>query len=124
REVSFLSVLDDLDPPAPRLEDEVRPRADERVARPALAALDAFQEKGIAVPLEPPEKRERRLEVHEQLLVDGNQVSPLRQAREFFEGRMQHALRFRKNKKAIGRPPMAFWKSLVKLDLAKRQTAE
>src|SRR5581483_3213742 len=90
RERSFLSVFDDLDIPAARLEDEVWPRAEKRVARPALAALNTFKQKGVAVPLEAPEKRERRLEVHQQLLVNRYQVSLLRQAREFFERRMHH----------------------------------
>jgi hypothetical protein len=55
-EMFFHTVFDNLDVFTARLEDEIRPRADERVARPALAPFDTFQEKGVAVLLEPPGK--------------------------------------------------------------------
>jgi hypothetical protein len=86
------AVLDDRDPIAMGLEDAVRPRAQEGIARPALASLHAFEQERIAVALQPLEERERRFQVHQQLLVDRNQIALLGEPGEFFKSRLNHSV--------------------------------
>ena len=53
----FLAVLNHFDLAAPRFKNTVRTSAQERIARPAFAAFDAFEQKGVAVALNAFEKR-------------------------------------------------------------------
>src|SRR3990172_2371257 len=87
-----LAVLDDRDPIAMGLEDAVRPRTQEGIARPAFAPFHAFEQERIAVALETLEKREWRLQVHQQLLIHRNQVALLGEPAEFFKSRLNHSV--------------------------------
>ena len=75
----------------PRPQHEEGILAEEAVAGDALAAFDALQQEGVVGVLgDLEERRRRRQQVGEDLLVDGHERAARRQLREFFERRLLH----------------------------------
>jgi hypothetical protein len=67
--------------------DHFGPRAEERVARDALAALDRFEQEGVGLFAgHAQERAERRLQVREHDAHDRHDVAARRLALELFEG--------------------------------------
>ena len=89
-QASFFPFFFDLDVIPASFKDKIGMRAQEGITGPTLASLDAFQKKRVAVSLQPLKKRERGLQVHEELLIDGNQVALLGEAAEFIKRRLNH----------------------------------
>ena len=79
---------------AARSQDEERILAEERVAADLLAALDRLeQERVVRVLGDLQERRHRRQQVRDDLLVDGHERPALRQLLELFERRYLHTFR-------------------------------
>ena len=77
----------------PRAQDQERILAEERVAADLLAAFDRLeQERVVGVLGDLQERRDRRQQVGDDLLVDRHERAALRQLLEFFERRDLHSL--------------------------------
>ena len=76
---------------APRPEDEKRILAEKRVAADLLAAFNRLQQKRVVGVLRDlQERRDRRQQIGDDLLVDRDERTPLRQLLEFLERRDVH----------------------------------
>src|SRR5918994_4401981 len=89
-ELSALTIFDDLDLLASAFKNQPRLASQERVTRPTFAPLNTFEQKRIAIPFKAFKKRERRFQVHEQFLIDWNQVPLLPQLAKFCKCRSNH----------------------------------
>jgi hypothetical protein len=72
-----------------RTQRQQRIGAENAVASPTLAALDALQEKAVAAAVELQERRDRCVEIGGDLPIHGDRIGPARQAAELVEVGLQ-----------------------------------
>src|SRR5262249_12146798 len=73
-----------------RDEDRGRPAAEDRVASPLLAALDALQQEPVRAVVDLAERRHGRVVVREHLAIDRHQLAGLGERVELGAGRDEH----------------------------------
>src|SRR5215470_624066 len=85
-----VSVLDQLAALAARDEHERRRAAEQRVAPPLLAALDALEQEAVGAAIDLAERRDRGVVVGEHLAVERHELAGLGERLELGPGRDDH----------------------------------
>ena len=71
-------------------EDEIGAGSQKGMTRPAFTSLDALQEKGVTILFQSLEKGERGFQIHQEFLVNWNNIALLGKAAKLTKGRLNH----------------------------------